>query len=99
MTAIPRNTVVDTNISVEVRDSDPSHYRVSAVPNAALGNYVWYDDNVDGLQNSNEQGVSGARVYLLDAGYNRLQDSNGTDIYRDTNSSGAYLFDGAATAA
>ena len=34
---------------------------------AALGNYVWFDTNGDGIQNSNEKGLAGVTVVLYDA--------------------------------
>ena len=83
----------EVNASTEVNATDRSHYRVFNVPSAAIGDYVWYDDNVNGLQDSNEHGVSGVRVYLLNGSGNRITDSSGLDIYRDTNASGWYMFD------
>jgi protocatechuate 3,4-dioxygenase beta subunit len=35
---------------------------------AALGNYVWNDDNRDGIQDANESGVAGVTVTLYDDG-------------------------------
>jgi uncharacterized repeat protein (TIGR01451 family) len=83
----------EVNASMEVNATDRSHYRVLNVPSAAIGDYVWYDDNVNGLQDSNEHGVRGVRVYLLNGSGNRITDSSGSDIYRDTNDSGGYVFD------
>jgi SdrD B-like domain len=55
-------------------------------PPAALGDYVWLDANRNGLQDSNETGVAGVTVDLLNA--------TGTSILATTttNSSGAYSF-------
>jgi SdrD B-like domain/Domain of unknown function DUF11 len=36
-------------------------------PKASLGDTVWYDDNRNGIQDTNETGVSGVKVNLLDA--------------------------------
>lgn len=38
---------------------------LSTPTKAALGNYVWYDNDADGLQNNNPQGASGITVVLL----------------------------------
>jgi hypothetical protein len=37
------------------------------LPKAALGDYVWFDANDNGLQDSNESGVAGVKVSLLAA--------------------------------
>jgi len=62
-----------------------------AIP-TALGDLVWYDNNHDGIQNLNENGVNGVKVYLLD-GYGARMQQNGADVFRETNSTGEYIFD------
>jgi hypothetical protein len=55
----------------------------------SLGNYVWFDQDNDGIQDSGEPGVAGVMVTL----YN----SAGTPIsYTTTNTNGEYLFAGLA---
>jgi 5-hydroxyisourate hydrolase-like protein (transthyretin family) len=51
-----------------------------------LGNYVWYDDNKDGIQNATEKGVPGVTVTLKDV---VTGDVIGTAI---TDGNGYYLF-------
>jgi protocatechuate 3,4-dioxygenase beta subunit len=53
---------------------------------SSLGDYVWYDDDADGIQDANEKGVEGVTVKLLDAEGNTV----GTTT---TDSKGAYLFE------
>jgi len=54
---------------------------------AALGNYVWYDDNHNGLQERNESGVANVEVILLD--------DSGNEVNRTrTDSDGKYIFMG-----
>ena len=57
-------------------------------PSPEIGNYVWYDENSNGLQDPNEQVISGLNVILLDANCNLVgtttTDENG--IYRFNNS-------------
>jgi hypothetical protein len=53
-------------------------------PLAQIGDYVWYDDNADGLQNINEAGVSGATVTV----YNSVGSVLGTGV---TDATGHYL--------
>ncbi len=43
---------------------------VQPAENAGLGDYVWFDANIDGAQNNTEPGVSGAAVTLYDSGSN-----------------------------
>jgi hypothetical protein len=61
---------------------------------ASLGDYVWYDDDEDGIQDDSEEGVNNVRVYLLNEDGERIQDQNGADIYTETNTTGGYLFTG-----
>lgn len=43
------------------------------IPRGALGDYVWVDDNEDGLQDSNESGINGVTVNLYDCDDNFLR--------------------------
>ena len=52
---------------------------------AVLGNYVWLDENADGLQDAGEPGLAGVNVLLKDS----IGDVVGTRV---TDSNGAYLF-------
>ena len=52
----------------------------------ALGNFVWLDENADGLQDAGEPGIAGVVVLLKDA----IGDVLGTQV---TDSNGGYLFD------
>jgi|GEM_PF-5355931 len=56
----------------------------------SLGDYVWDDLNKDGIQNSNETGLSNVTVLL----YHFYKDNNATIIdSTTTNTSGYYIFD------
>ncbi len=56
---------------------------------ASLGNYVWNDLNLDGIQDANEPGVPGVTVTLFA--------SNGTQLgVTTTNAAGGYQFTGLA---
>lgn len=52
---------------------------------ASIGDYVWYDANVDGIQDGNETGVSGVAVTLYD-------DSNTVIARTKTDATGFYEF-------
>ncbi len=54
-----------------------------------LGNYVWYDDNHDGVQDPTEHGVAGIKVVLFDKDGNQIAETV-TDI------NGRYIFTGLA---
>ena len=54
---------------------------------ASIGDYVWEDLNINGIQDSNERGIQGAGVTLLDGSGTRLATTT-------TDASGHYLFDG-----
>lgn len=53
---------------------------LTASPPAQLGNYVWIDDNKDGIQNGAEVGVAGITVSLFND-LNVLQATTITDAY------------------
>jgi protocatechuate 3,4-dioxygenase beta subunit len=54
---------------------------------ASLGDYVWYDTTLNGVQDSGENGVSGVTVTLHNAADNSVVATTTTDA------NGAYLFD------
>lgn len=60
--------------------------------NAAIGDYVWFDDNLNGLQDANEAGVPGVRVRLYRNGQTCGVDTPMAVALTDT--SGGYLFTG-----
>ncbi len=64
-------------------DSDPSHY---CNPLSALGDFVWLDDDRDGVQDDSESGVPGVFVELQDCFGNALASTT-------TGPDGFYLFD------
>ncbi len=57
------------------------------VPVGSIGDYVFADNNGDGIQNTGDSPVAGVKVYLLDANTGAKLDSAITDI------NGKYLFD------
>ncbi|MCP4089329.1 MAG: hypothetical protein GY746_06010, partial [Gammaproteobacteria bacterium] len=60
-------------------------YRLSA---ASLGDYVWYDTNQDGAQDSGEPGITGVLVNLYDSGTGNII------AVTETGKSGFYKFTG-----
>ncbi len=54
--------------------------------NLKIGDYVWHDENVNGLQDANEEGIQGVVVKLYDSSNNLLATTT-------TNQNGYYEFD------
>ncbi len=65
-----------------------------AADEVRVGDYVWFDDNHNGLQDGNENGVAGVTVTLFDATTNQPVLVGGTPFTQTTGSDGAYLFAG-----
>lgn len=59
---------------------------------ATLGNRVWLDTDLDGIQDAGEAGVAGVRVSLLNASGAPILDGSGNPIFTTTNAQGEYLF-------
>ncbi len=63
------------------------------IPQTSLGDRVWNDTNLNGRQDSDELGVEGVRVTLLDSNGNSVIDATGATVNSVlTNSSGNYYF-------
>ncbi len=63
------------------------------IPQTSLGDRVWNDLNVNGIQDSNELGVENVLVSLLDSNGNSVTDATGAVVNPvRTNSSGNYYF-------
>ena len=75
----------------KVTDYDLSHYYGNK--SICLGDFVWEDKNANGIQESGENGVEGAKVELLDENGQAATDVNG-DIVAPfiTKSDGKYSF-------
>ncbi|MFC5699817.1 SdrD B-like domain-containing protein [Cohnella faecalis] len=58
---------------------------------ASLGDHVWMDRNLNGIQDGGESGVGGVTIRLLDAAGNPVQ-SGGADVTTTTNGDGDYTF-------
>lgn len=58
----------------------------------ALGDYVWMDRNLNGIQDAGETGVAGVTVHLLDGSGSPVT-SGGLPVTTTTDADGKYLFD------
>ncbi len=68
----------------QVTDSDPEVVTVVAA-SALIGDTVWHDVNKNGVQDSGEAGISGAKVKLTNLDTSEVS-------YQTTNADGKYLF-------
>ncbi|MFC5405982.1 SdrD B-like domain-containing protein [Cohnella soli] len=59
---------------------------------ASLGDYVWMDRNLNGIQDAGENGVSGVTVRLLDENGDPVK-VGGVEVTTTTDVDGFYLFD------
>jgi uncharacterized repeat protein (TIGR01451 family) len=66
-------------------DENDMTWDAGLTPLGSIGNRVWRDNNMNGIQNGGETNVSGVTVRLLDSGGAVLQTTT-------TNASGNYLF-------
>ncbi|MEK6675225.1 MAG: SdrD B-like domain-containing protein, partial [Planctomycetota bacterium] len=84
-------TVVETLTSGENNeDYDAGYYE-----GVQVGDYVWLDENADGIQDAGEPGIENVEVKLLNGAGNPVTtDANGNAIVNQfTNANGYYLFD------
>ncbi len=70
--------------------------RMTPLPQAApsVGDYVWYDENNDGQQDSFEEGIDGVLVTLFDATGTAIRTATTGVDPNDANRHGFYRFDG-----
>ncbi|TWT50242.1 Serine-aspartate repeat-containing protein D precursor [Rubripirellula amarantea] len=58
-----------------------------------IGNYIWFDENGDGVQDGDEQGIGGVTVELIyDGGDGDFTNGNEVVSNTTTNASGSYQF-------
>ena len=61
---------------------------------ASIGDYVWFDANKDGIQDTDEYGVAGVRVTLVDSLDRPVVDANGNTVAAvTTDANGKYTFE------
>jgi hypothetical protein len=68
----------------EVNDEDVSHY-IAQNKLGCIGDFYWYDSNLNGVQDKNEAGIIGIKVELYDENRNLLKST-------ETDDNGQYLF-------
>jgi hypothetical protein len=84
-------------VTIQLTTGDAGHnnhtYDFGFVGVVTVGDYVWYDDNGNGLQDDDEEGVEGVTVTLYDATTNQPVLVNGQPYTDVTDEDGRYLFE------
>src|SRR5699024_8581291 len=84
------DALVGVTPSFEVTPEDPEDLTIDAgviAPTCTVGDYVWLDEDADGVQGDDEPGLEGVTVELLDADGNVVETVT-------TDGEGQYLFEG-----
>lgn len=69
-------------------------YTAPNLPVVALGDFVWFDSNKNGIQDQGEPPIEGMWVGLYDVNGNPARDKDGNDVpWQQTDTDGKYLFD------
>ena len=72
-------------------ESNTNRVVIPFVEDIQLGDFIWLDKNLNGIQDRGEPGVVGVKVVLLNEDGTQAVDSNGNPIVTTTDSSGHYL--------
>ncbi|MGK7933057.1 MAG: SdrD B-like domain-containing protein, partial [Microcystaceae cyanobacterium] len=76
----------------EVDEANFGVFQAESNPQVVIGDFVFYDQNGNGIQDDTESGVEGVTVRLLDADGNAILDENGEAITETTLFDGSYQF-------
>ena len=80
------------NTTLESGEKDLT-WDVGVFKPACIGNYIWEDLDADGIQDENEQGISGVKVTLKYQDGSSVVDVDGNAVApQDTNETGGYEF-------
>ena len=90
---LPTSTATQFETTINRAGEDLS-FDFGLISSLSIGDYVWFDDNVDGSQDSNEVGAAGIQLQLRNAGADGIL-GNADDLLQSsrTDADGAYLFD------
>ena len=94
-TQVGQGTLV-TPTAIELTTAAPNVTKVDFgfVKPAAVGDYVWFDANKDGLQDSDEPALPGITVSIVDASGNPVVDASGRPVSAvTTGADGKYTFE------
>ena len=91
--ADPDNGLMSDVVTLNPGDNDPT-IDAGFFKSASIGDFVFNDENEDGVQNNGESGIPNAEVKLLDGNGDPVLDDNGDPITTTTDSTGFYEFTG-----
>jgi hypothetical protein len=84
--------VITDPVTLGSRGNNPTVYS-GYIQKICLGNKVWFDENLNGIQDKGEPGVTNIRVHLTYKDGSAVKDVYGNPVnFMDTNSSGEYQF-------
>lgn len=76
-----------------VEDSDPWHATSGPAPKVSVGDFVWFDENKNGLQDDGEPGIEGVTLTLVGPDGKEVSDVDGAPVSPvKTDKKGAYTF-------
>ena len=81
-----------TTVTVAIQDNMTVDFGYTTPEYAHIGDYFWIDENSNGIQDTNEPVVAGARVELFDAEGQPINDIHGNHV-QITDANGKYGFD------
>ncbi len=82
-------------VGCNASDLSLEHHMVFSIPNAMIGDRVWFDTNGNGVQDTGELGVAGLTVSLKGAGADGVFGTSDDVVLKTTttDANGKYLFD------
>jgi uncharacterized repeat protein (TIGR01451 family) len=91
-TGISHKIAINTSLAVTDTLRNNPQIDGGIIPTGTVGDYVFYDLNADGVQDANELGIPGVKVYLLDNTGAKIDSTvtDGSGKYKFTVTAGDY---------
>lgn len=87
----PNPTTGFTNTIQVIGNEYNTQFDAGIFRKTTVGDYIWFDQNIDGIQNNDEQGLNGITVLLYNSAH-ALIDQTATQNHPTTQKSGYYQF-------
>ena len=88
--SLPTGLVSIANFASVNNESSSSTNGVDVAIHGRIGDYVWFDENGNGLQDPGEPGVGGTRAILVDVNGNPVRNNKGYPIETYSDANGYY---------